>query len=214
MLGGSPSGRGGSRQAVQPVHRTGLEKVSMRLRINLILAALLAASALVCGNAGAQNSKATWDKNFNFGEHTHYAWKKNHLVLAQSPDDLVLLDKAIMQSVNQKLKPEGFTEDEEKPDFFIFFEADTMGGISGGGGPAVNPNAGYSRAKVGGLAPSSSISVVAAISFHMVDAHTEKPIWDSFSKKKIRDPNKAEEKPEIIIADLTEKIFKDFPPKK
>jgi hypothetical protein len=189
-------------------------RAAMRLRIDWRVAVVLAGLALVCGNAGAQSSKVTWDKNFNFGEHTRYAWKKNHLVLAQSPDDLALLDKAIMQSVNQKLKPEGFTEDEEKPDFFIFYEADTMGGISGGGGPAVNPNAGYSRAKVGGIAPSSSISVVAAISFHMVDAHTGKPIWDSFSKRKIRDPNKEAEKPEIIIADLTEKIFKDFPPKK
>ena len=119
-----------------------------------------------------------------------------------------------MQSVNQKLKSEGFILDEEKPDFFIYYEADTMGGISGGGGPAVNPNAGYSAGKVGGIAPSSSISVVAAISFHILDARTQKAVWDSFSKKKIRDPNKAEEKPEIIIADLTEKIFKDFPPKK
>jgi hypothetical protein len=186
----------------------------MRLRIDWRVAVVLAGLALACGTAGAQNSKVTWDKNFNFGEHTHYAWKKNHLVLAQSPDDLVLLDKAIMQSVNQKLKTEGFTEDEEKPDFFIFYEADTMGGISGGGGPAVNPNAGYTRSKVGGLAPSSSISVVAAISFHMEDAHGDKPVWDSFSKRKIRDPNKAEEKPEIIIADLADKIFKDFPPKK
>lgn len=186
----------------------------MRLRIDWKIATALAALALACGGAGAQSMKVNWDKNFNFAEHRHYSWKKNQLVLAQSPDDLALLDKSIMQSVNQKLKSEGFILDEEKPDFFIYYEADTMGGISGGGGPAVNPNAGYSAGKVGGIAPSSSISVVAAISFHILDARTQKAVWDSFSKKKIRDPNKAEEKPEIIIADLTEKIFKDFPPKK
>ena len=88
-------------------------------------------------------------------------------MLAQSPENLVLLDKSIMESVDQKLKSEGFTLDAEKPDFYISYEADTMGGISGGGGPAVNPNAGYSAGKVGGIAPSSTISTVAAISFHM-----------------------------------------------
>ncbi len=186
----------------------------MRIKIGWRGAIALAALAVACGAAGAQSTKVNWDKNFNFSEHKHYAWKKNELVLAQSPENLVLLDKSIMESVNQKLKSEGFTLDTEKPDFYISYEADTMGGISGGGGPAVNPNAGYSAGKVGGIAPSSTISTVAAISFHIVDAQTQKPVWDSFSKKKIRDPNKESEKPEVIIGDLTEKIFKDFPPKK
>ena len=184
------------------------------MRIDWKMAAALAALALGCGGAAAQTPKVIWDKNFDFAGHRHYSWKKNQLVLAQSPDDLALLDKAIMQSVNQKLKSEGFTQDDQNPDFFIYYEADTMGGISGGGGPSVNPNSGYTPGKVGGLAPSGSISVVAAIRFHMVDAHSEKAVWESFSKKKIRDPNKAEEKPELIIEDMTEKIFKEFPPKK
>ena len=186
----------------------------MQLRIDWRGAIALGVLAVVCGTAGAQSTKVNWDKNFNFREHKLYAWKKNELVLAQSPENLVLLDKSIMESVDQKLKSEGFTLDAEKPDFYISYEADTMGGISGGGGPAVNPNAGYSAGKVGGIAPSSTISTVAAISFHIVDAQTQKPVWDSFSKKKIRDPNKESERPEVIIGELAERMFKDFPPKK
>ena len=93
----------------------------MRIKIEWRGAIALAALAVgVRGRLAHRLTKVTWDKNFNFSEHKHYAWKKNELVLAQSPENLVLLDKSIMESVNQKLKSEGFTLDIGKAGFLYF----------------------------------------------------------------------------------------------
>lgn len=183
---------------------------------------LISASALIFAqSASAQKVSTTLDDKYSFSDHKRYAWRENRLMTRQNPDTNEVMDIKIVKNVNQLLAAKGFVEVKEKPDFYIYYDgggnvALGAGGASqAGSGPTtsadITPNYGLGNGPA--LSPSTWMKVNGQIEFHIVDAESKKPVWETIYSKKFRDPDKALKNMDKELNELVTKSFKDFPPK-
>ena len=183
------------------------------------LTALLFLSSMVPG-AFAQKTSTTFDGKFDFPQHKHYAWRENRLVTHQHPDTNEIMDLKIVKTVNQALAAKGFTEVKDKPDFYIYYDGggDTDVLAGGHGQASSTPLTPVDRAPTFGLgngpslAPSTWLKVKGEIVFHIVDAGSGKPVWETMYSKTYHDPDKALRDMDKEVGQLVRKSFKDFPP--
>jgi len=181
----------------------------------------LACVALAALSASAQKTSTTFDDKFNFSEHKRYEWRENRLTTRQHPDTNEVMDLKIVKAVNQALVAKGFIEVKEKPDFFVYYDG---GGNSqlGAGGASQAGSAPVTTADIAPtyglgngptLAPSTWLKVSGQIVFHIVDAESKKPVWETTYSKTFRDPDKALKNMDKEVNELVSKSFKDFPPR-
>lgn len=181
----------------------------------------LACAVLVALSASAQKTNTKFDEKYDFSQHKKYKWRENRLVTRQNPDTNEVMDLKIVKAVNQLLSSKGFVEVQDKPDFYIYYDGggDTQFGAGGstqaGSGPAtsadISPNYGLGNGPA--LAPTAWLKVNGQIEFHLVDADSRKPVWETTYSKTFRDPDKALRDMDKEVNELVSKSFKDFPPK-
>lgn len=169
----------------------------------------------------AQKTDTKFDGQYNFSQHKRYKWRENRLVTRQNPDTNEVMDLKIVKAVNQMLASKGFVEVQDKPDFYVYYDGGGNAQIGGGGanlagsGPTttadLSPSYGLGNGPT--LAPSTWLKLKGQIEFHMVDAGSQKPIWETTYSKTFRDPDKALRNMDKEVNELVSKSFKDFPPK-
>jgi Domain of unknown function (DUF4136) len=176
------------------------------------VAALLVAS-LICG--AQKVTTTTADKSFDFTSPKHYAWGKNHIITRQGRANDALIDQKIIEDVNRKLQAKGYLEDSAQPDFYVSYDAGSSDLNVDVEGAYVN-HPPVSTATVGpvyGVTQNIWYSVDGHITFHIVDAKSNKTIWTAVVTKKIRDPHKAMKDMPKQIEQMVSKAFNKFPPK-
>ena len=181
---------------------------------------------LVCGLCVsqltyAQKVSTTLDDKYSFSDHKRYAWRENRLTTRQNPDTNEVMDLKIVKNVNQLLAAREFVEVKERPDFYVYYDGGgdvnlgSGGASQAGSGPTttadITPNYGLGNGPT--LSPTTWMKVNGQIEFHIVDATTRKPVWETIYSKKFRDPDKALKNMDKEVSELVTKSFKDFPPK-
>jgi hypothetical protein len=192
--------------------------MSCSYRYVLILACAMSATL----TALAQKTDTKFDGQYNFSQHKRYKWRENRLVTRQNPDTNEVMDLKIVKAVNQMLASKGFVEVQDKPDFYLYYDGGGNAQIGGGGanlagsGPTTSADLSPSYGLGNGptLAPSTWLKLKGQIEFHIVDAGSQKPIWETTYSKTFRDPDKALRNMDKEVNELVSKSFKDFPPKK
>lgn len=186
-------------------------------QLSLIFACTLFVAHFTC----AQKISRNVDDNYDFSGHKRYAWRGNRLVTRQNPDTNEVMDIKIVKSVNRLLASKGFVEAKDKPDFYIFYDGggDMQLGAGGANQAGSAPTTSADVAPTYGLgngptlAPSTWMKVNGQIQFHIVDAATQKPVWETLYSKTFHDPDKALGNMDKEVNELVTKSFKDFPPK-
>jgi hypothetical protein len=169
----------------------------------------------------AQKASTTFDSNYSFSDHNHYAWRENRLMTRQHPDTNELMDLKIVKSVNQTLAAKGFVEVKDKPDFYIYYDGggnmDLLAGSTArANSTQMDPNdrtPTYGLGNGPALAPATWLKVNGEIIFHIADAGSKKLVWETTYTKTFRDPDKALRNWDKEVNELVAKSFKDFPPK-
>jgi hypothetical protein len=184
--------------------------------ISLVACALFTAQAVF-----AQNVSTKLDDKYTFTERNRYMWRENRLVTRQHPDTNEVMDLKIVKAVNQILAAKGFVEVKDNPDFYIFYDGggNVQLGSGGAGQAGSGPTTSADVAPTYGLGNGPTLSattwmkVNGQIEFHILDAVSRKPVWETIYSKKFRDPNKALKNMDKEVNELVTKSFKDFPPK-
>jgi hypothetical protein len=158
--------------------------------------------------------------SLTFAQHTRYAWRGNRLMTQQNPDTNELMDLKIVRAVNQTLSARGFVEVNDKPDFYIYYNGGGDIQVSEGGqnlansGPRtssdVTPTYGLGNGPA--MVPSTWLKVNGQIVFHILDAASGKPVWETTYSKTFHDRDKALRKLDKEVNELVSKSFKNFPP--
>lgn len=171
--------------------------------------------------ASAQKVSTTNDPEFDFIVHKRYAWMENQLVTRQHPDTNEVMNLKIVKSVNRTLAAKGFVEVQEKPDFFVYYDA--AGASNVAAKPVAQANStpiqptdrapSYALGNGPVLAPGTWLKVYGQISFHIIDVPSKKQVWSAIYKKTFHDPDKALRNMDKEVSELVTKSFKDFPPK-
>ncbi len=177
--------------------------------------------ALLGLEARAQKINTTFDESYDFAAHKSYKWRENRLVTQQNPDTNYMMDRKIVRITNELLRSKGFSEVQENPDFYLYYDGGgdmqiaAGGAAQAGSGPAttadIAPNYGMGNGPT--LAPSTWLKVNGLIEFHMVDAKSKKVIWDTTYRKTFKDRDKALKEMDKEVNELVSKSFKEFPPK-
>jgi Domain of unknown function (DUF4136) len=184
-------------------------------RPSIVLLGVAATFLLGSANIGAQKVSITLSKSFDFANHKRYAWRQNHIVTRQGRQNDALIDQKIVQDVNHDLAAKDFVEDSTNPDFFIFYEAgasDLTMDVEGTYSSTPPPRLNEPQAPIYGIPQNVWYSVDGHITFHLVDARSDQPIWTATAKKKIRDPHKGMKDMEKQVKQIVSKTFKSFPP--
>jgi len=178
-------------------------------------------AAVLGPGAWAQKVNTKFDESYDFSEHKNYKWRENRLMTQQNPDTNYMMDRKIVRNVNEFLKSKGYTEVQENPDFYLYYDGGGnmqmgAGGASqAGSGPSttadISPDWGLGNGPT--MAPSTWLKVNGLIEFHMVDAKTKKVVWDTTYSKTFKDRDKALKDIDKEVNELVTKSFKDFPPK-
>jgi len=182
---------------------------------------ILAGAMSVTLTALAQKTNTKFDEQYNFSQHKRYKWRENRLVTRQNPDTNEVMDLKIVKAVNQKLGSKGFVEVQDKPDFYVYYDGGGDAQIGAGGanlagsGPTTSADLSPSYGLGNGptLAPSTWLKLKGHIEFHIVDAGSQKAVWETTYSKTFRDPDKAMRNMDKEVNELVSKSFKDFPPK-
>jgi len=182
---------------------------------------LLGGAILIAPVAFSQKVSTKSAGNFDFTEHKRYAWRENRLLTRQHPDVNEEMDLKIVRVVNQTLLLKGFIDVKEKPDFYIYYDGGGDTQLDAGGQAQANstPLAPNDRTPTYGLgngpalAPSTWLKVNGQIVFHILDAESRTPVWETTYSKTFRDPNKAIRNLDKEVNELVSKSFKDFPQK-
>jgi Domain of unknown function (DUF4136) len=169
----------------------------------------------------AQKTDTKFDGQYNFSQHKRYKWRENRLMTRQNPDTNEVMDLKIVKAANQMLASKGFVEVQDKPDFYVYYDGGGEAQIGAGGanlagsGPATSADLAPSYGLGNGpaLAPSTWLKLKGQIEFHIVDAGSQKPVWETTYSKTFRDPDKALRNMDKEVKELVSKSFKDFPPK-
>jgi Domain of unknown function (DUF4136) len=181
---------------------------------NLRYIGLTVTLLFVALNSGAQKVTTTIDNHFDFKNAKRYAWGQNHIITRQGHTNDALIDQKIIENVNRALAARGFIEDRHNPDFFVFYEAGGSNASAEFEGPYSPPVPASTAAvqPVYGISQNVWYSVDGHITFRMIDASSNKPIWTSLATKKIRDPHKAMKDMPKQVEQIVSKTFKKFPP--
>jgi hypothetical protein len=190
----------------------------IRLRRPLLL---LAGVMTIAFSALAQKTDTKFEEQYNFSQHKRYKWRENRLMTRQNPDTNEVMDLKIVKAVNQLLASKGFVEVQDKPDFYVYYDGGgdaqigAGGANSAGSGPTTSADLSPSYGLGNGpaLAPSTWLKLKGQIEFHVVDAGSQKPVWETTYSKIFRDPDKALRNMDKEVHELVSKSFKDFPPK-
>lgn len=195
--------------------RSSLQRLFFVNILLLLLPLFLPFSALP-----AQKTDTKFDENYDFPAHKRYKWRENRLMTRQNPDTNEVMDRKIVKAVNQLLSSKGFIEVQDHPDFFVYYDGggDLQIGVAGatqaGSGPTTSadiaPNYGLGNGPT--LAPPNWLKVNGQIEFHLVDATSQKPVWETTYHKTFRDPDKALKNMDKEVNELVSKSFKNFPP--
>jgi hypothetical protein len=192
------------------------------VRTTVWLASLILGwSLLVAPSVFAQKTSTSYDGKFSFSEHKRYAWRENRLVTRQHPDTNEVMDLKIVKALNQTLNARGFIEVKENPDFYLYYDGGGDVRAVGGGEGRVNstalapndPMPTYGLGNGPTIAPSTWLKVNGEIAFHMIDAESKKPVWETIYSKTFHDPSKALRNMDKEVNELVSKSFKNFPPK-
>jgi Domain of unknown function (DUF4136) len=186
-------------------------------RYSLFLACAMTIAFLALG----QKTDTKFDEQYNFSQHKRYKWRENRLMTRQNPDTNEIMDRKIVKAVNQLLASKGFVEVQDQPDFYVSYDGGGDAQIGAGGtnsagsGPTTSADLSPSYGLGNGpaLAPSTWLKLKGQIEFHIVDAGSQKPVWETTYSKTFRDPNKALRNMDKEVNELVSKSFKDFPPK-
>ena len=170
---------------------------------------------LVQPTCEAQKVKTTSSGPFDFQNSKSYAWGKNHIITRQGKKNDQLIDQKIVEDVNRTLAAKGFKEDATQPDFLISYDAgssDLAVQVEGAYSPAQNastatPDLNYP------VTQNIWYSVNGQITFHVVDAKSQKEVWVAAVTKKIRDPNKGLKEMPKQVEQMVAKALERFPPK-
>jgi Domain of unknown function (DUF4136) len=181
----------------------------------------LLCASLFALSAAAQKVNTTFDDQYNFSQHKHYKWRDNRLFTRQNPDTNQVMDIKIVKAVNQLLASKGFVEVQDNPDFFIHYDGGgnaniaAAGAAQAGSGPKTSADIApdYGMGNGPTLAPGTWLKVNGHFVFHLVDATSHQPIWETTYSKTFHDPNKALDNMHKEVNELVTKSFKDFPPK-
>jgi len=190
--------------------------VRIMRRMTIVILAIVIGPAVLALNVATANGN-----NFNFSTHKRYAWRGNRLMTRQSPDTNELMDLKIVKKVNEMLSGKGFEEVKDKPDFYIYYDGGGDMDLHAGGQQQANSTSinstdrtpTYGLGNGPAMAPATWLKVNGQITFHMTDAASGKPIWETTYKKTFRDPDKAIRNWDKESDELVKKSFKDFPPK-
>lgn len=182
---------------------------------------LLVCAIFVSPFAFTQKTETKLDDSYSFTEHRRYKWRENRLKTRQHPDTNEVMDLKIVKAVNKLLRSKGFMEVENKPDFYLYYDAggNTQVGAGGvsqvGAGPATSADIAptYGLGNGPTMAPGTWLKVNGQIVFHMVDADSQKPVWVTTYSKTFRDADKALRNMDKEVNELVSKSFKEFPPK-
>jgi Domain of unknown function (DUF4136) len=185
------------------------------------LAAVLACAGVLALGAWAQKVNTTFDEKYDFAEHKSYKWRENRLVTQQNPDTNEVMDRKIVRNVNELLKSKGFMEVQENPDFYVYYDGGgnlnmgAGGANQAGAGPETSADVtpGYGLGNGPALVPSTWLKVNGVIEFHLVDAKTKKPVWQTTYSKTFKDRDKALKNMDKEVSELVTKSFQEFPPK-
>lgn len=181
---------------------------------NLPYIGLATALLFVALNSVAQKVTTTIDSHFDFKSAKRYAWGQNHIITRQGHANDALIDQKIVEDVNRALAAKGFIEDRENPDFFVSYDA-------GGSDPSIKVEGAYSPAvpastaavqPIYGIPQNVWYSVDGHITFRVIDAKSDKPIWTALTTKKIHDPHKAMKDMPKQVEQIVSKTFHKFPP--
>lgn len=184
---------------------------------------MLASAALfVVLSAWAQKTDTTFDEKYDFQQHKRYKWRENRLMTRQHPDTNEVMDLKIVKAVNQLLGSKGFVEVNNDPDLYIYYgggghaQIGTGGSAQAGSGPTTSADMAPSYGLGNGptLAPTTWLKVNGEIDFYLVDAASQKPVWQTTYRKTFRDPDKALRNLDKEVNQLVSKSFQDFPPKR
>jgi hypothetical protein len=192
------------------------------MRLTLWFAPLiLGLSVMIAPSFPAQKTSTSFDDKFRFSQHKRYAWRENHLMTRQHPDTNELMDLKIVKAVNQLLSARGFTEVRGKPDFYLYYDGGGDMQIRQGSEARASstplapndPTPTYGLGNGPTMAPSTWLKVNGEIVFHMLDAESQKPVWETIYSKTFRDPKKALRNLDKEVNELVSRSFRDFPPK-
>ena len=187
----------------------------------LILVLLVSICSMLPALTFAQKVSTTSDAKYSFSEHKRYAWRECRLETRQNPDTNRVMNAKIVDSVNRLLTSRGFQEVQENPDLYVYYDGGGNINVGVGGADPLaissrapnDPTPTYGLGQGPTLAPSTWLIVKGQVVFHLVDANTKKPVWESSYRKTFRDPDKAMRNTDAEITELVSKSFKSFPPK-
>jgi hypothetical protein len=177
---------------------------------------------LLLSASPAQKTDTKFDGKYDFSQHKRYKWRENRLITRQNPDTNEVMDLKIVKAVNQLLNSKGFVEVQDHPDFFVYYDGggDLQIGVGGatqaGSGPTTSADIApiYGLGNGPTLAPTNWLKVNGQIEFHLVDASSQQPVWETTYRKTFRDPDKALKNMDKEVNELVSKSFKNFPPTK
>ncbi len=189
--------------------------------LNWLRALIIGQAILITPSLLGQKTSTTFDDKYSFSQHKRYAWRESRLITRQHPDTNEVMNLKIVKNVNQLLAAKGFSEVKDKPDFYLYYDGGGDARAVGGGQGRVNstPSAPNDLTPTYGLgygptiAPSTWLKVNGQIVFHMIDALSQKPVWETVYSKTFHDPNKALRNMDKEVNELVAKSFKEFPPK-
>jgi Domain of unknown function (DUF4136) len=168
---------------------------------------------LACASA-AQKITTTADKSFDFKSAKRYAWGQNHIITRQGRANDAVIDQKIVADVNQTLAAKGFVEDSKNPDFYISYDAggsDLSAKVEGAYAPAA-PSSTAAPIAIYDIRQNVWYSVDGHVTFHIVDAKSNKPVWTTLATKKIHDPHKGMKEMPKQVEQIVSKAFQKFPP--
>jgi Domain of unknown function (DUF4136) len=182
---------------------------------------VLACIACAAPAVFAQKVSTRFNDKFGFADHRRYAWRENRLMTRQNPDTNAVMDRKIVKAVNQTLADRGFVEVTDKPDLFVYYDGGGDQQLGAGGPDRANstasapndPGPTYGLGNGPALAPSTWLKVNGQLVFHLIDAESRKPVWETTYNKTFHDPDKALRNMDKEVNELVTKSFKDFPPK-
>jgi Domain of unknown function (DUF4136) len=183
-------------------------------RPSLFYIRVAAALLFVAFNSTAQKVTTTRDNAFDFKNAKRYAWGQNHIITRQGRANDALIDQKIVQEVNRNLAAKGFSEDPTSPDFYISYDAGAsdMAVKVEGAQTSHPPVSTTTIGPVYGIPQNVWYSVDGHITFHIVEAKSNKPVWTAAAMKKIRDPHKGMKDMPKQVEQIVSKAFKKFPP--
>jgi len=175
---------------------------------------LIAALFFISFSAAAQKVTTTADKSYDFKTAKRYAWGQNHIITRQGRANDALIDQKIVEDVNCSLAAKGFLEDPKNPDFYISYDAggsDLSAKIEGAYSPA-SPASTAAPTAIYDIPQNLWYSVDGHVTFHIVDAKSNKPVWTALATKKINDPHKGMKDMPKQVEQFVSKAFQKFPP--